>query len=77
MRSKSEGQSAGDEAMSKPIYVGDKKTKEFHSIKRQKPECNVKRITAANRVEFKRGKDAVAAEFDACAHCSRYWKSRR
>jgi len=59
------------------LYIGDKKTKEFHSLKRQKPECNVKRITAANCIYFKRGSDAKAAKYDACAHCTRYWKSKR
>jgi len=60
----------------KATYVANKSTREFHSIRRQKPECNVKEITEENRVEFKRGKDAVAAKFDACGHCSKYWKSR-
>jgi hypothetical protein len=60
----------------KAIYLGDSQTKEFHSIKRQKPECNVKLITAKREVRFSRGKDAIAAGYDACAHCSRYWKSR-
>ncbi len=62
--------------MKAAVYVGNKATKEFHSIKRQKPECNVGLIATPNRVEFKRGKDAVAAGLDACGHCSRYWKSR-
>jgi hypothetical protein len=60
----------------KAIYLGDSQTKEFHSIKRQKPECNVKGILASNRVQFDRGKDAKAAGFDACAHCVRHWKSK-
>ena len=59
----------------KAVYVGNPKTKEFHSVKRQKPDCNVKLIKKP--VEFKRGRDAIAAGFDACGHCSRYWKSRR
>lgn len=58
-------------------YIGDKKTKEFHSIKRQKPECNVKRILVSNKVFFDRGKKAKNAGYDACGHCTVYWKSRR
>jgi len=59
-----------------PVYVGNKSTKEFHSVKRHKPECNFDAITADNRVEFKRGRDAIGAGFDACAHCAKHWKSR-
>jgi hypothetical protein len=61
--------------MEKPVYIGNPQTKEFHSIKRQKPDCNVKRIKKA--VAFKRGRDAVAAGYDACGHCALHWKSRR
>jgi len=60
----------------KPIYIGDKATKEFHSIKRQKPECNVKLITKENKVMFLRGRDAIKDGYDACGWCSAYWKSR-
>lgn len=61
----------------KPVYVGDKRTKEFHSIKRQKPQCNVKRITSKHQVMFQRGRDAKDANFDACFFCARHWKSRK
>lgn len=60
----------------KPVYVGNNDTKEFHSVKRQTPECHVDLITAENRVEFQRGRDAIARGLDACAHCTRYWKSK-
>lgn len=60
--------------MAKSIYVGNPETKEFHSIRRQKPECNVKQIKSP--VYFKRGRDARDKGFDACGHCSVYWKSR-
>jgi hypothetical protein len=59
----------------KQVYIGDSMTKEFHSIARQKPECNVDKIKSP--VYFTRGRDARAAGFDACGHCTRYWKSRR
>lgn len=55
------------------VYIGDPNTKEFHSVKRQKPECNAGKIKSP--VYFARGKDAVAKGYDACGHCSRYWKS--
>ncbi len=60
--------------MAKVIYVGNPETKEFHSAKRHKPECNLKRIRRP--VEFSTGRAARKAGFDACGHCTRYWKSR-
>lgn len=58
-------------------YIGDKRTKEFHSVKRQKPQCNVKRITKKHMILFMTGRDAKNDGYDACAHCARHWKSRR
>lgn len=60
--------------MKGPVYVGNTETKEFHSVRRQKPECNVKLIKRP--VYFGRGRDAIAEGLDACGHCTRYWKSR-
>lgn len=60
----------------KAIYIANKNKKEFHSIKRAKPECNVDKITDEHKVLFQTGRKARAAGFDACAHCNRYWKSK-
>lgn len=57
-------------------YVGNKATKEFHRLAAIKPECNFDSIKPENKVEFKRGRDAKAKGFDACAFCQSYWKSR-
>ncbi|MGA9771662.1 MAG: hypothetical protein WBV94_21710 [Blastocatellia bacterium] len=61
-------------AKKKAIYIGNLSTKEFHCVKAVKPECNAGEI--AKPVEFRRGRDARKAGFDACAHCNTYWKSR-
>lgn len=56
-------------------YVGNLVTKEFHSLRRQQPDCNVKLIE--NPSYFARGREAINAGYDACGNCSKYWKSRR
>lgn len=61
-------------------YIGDSRTKEFHSLKRQKPQCNVKRITKKHQVLFFLGREAKEAGFDPCAFCcgskrGGHWKS--
>ena len=61
--------------VAKVIYLGNPQTKEFHSAKRHKPECNMRQIK--NPVEFSTGRAAKKQNYDACAHCTRYWKSRR
>lgn len=50
-----------------------KKNREFHSLRRHKPDCNVNDIKVA--VYSQTGRDLREAGFDPCAKCCRHWKS--
>ena len=63
-------------AKDKSGYVANTHTKEFHSLKRHKPECNVLAIAAEHQQIFRTMKEAHDAGFDACAHCVKRYKSR-
>jgi hypothetical protein len=70
----------GGEPVRKSIirYIGNPKTKEFHSLRRAKKECRLPEDTR-KWPAFKRGRDAQKLNFDACAHCVAaygYFKSR-
>jgi hypothetical protein len=60
--------------MAKPKYLANPKHKEFHTIRFIKPECQTDEIKKP--VQFVRGRDAIEAGYQACAKCSKYWKSR-
>jgi hypothetical protein len=55
-------------------YIANTSTREFHSIRRQKPQCQVSEIKDATY--YKTGRAAIADSMDACSFCSVYWKSR-
>lgn len=58
-------------------YIGNPNTKEFHSIKKLKPECNVKDPAHHSLARFSTQKEAVAAGYDACGkRCVIRTKSR-
>lgn len=61
--------------MKNPVYRGNIQSKEFHSIRRHKPQCNFDKIK--ERVEFRTGRQARAAGYDACFYCCTYWRSKR
>lgn len=58
-------------------YIGDKKSKKFHSLRNEKPACQVDEITQKRKILFPLGKDAIKDHYHPCSHCINYWKSRR
>lgn len=61
--------------MSQARYRGNPETKEFHRILKIQPQCNADDIKEP--VDFKRGRDAKDAGYDACAYCNTYWRSKK
>ena len=60
-------------------YLGNPRTKEFHSIARLKPECNISGDSKeqAKYKKFRTQQEAHDAGFDACGHrCVRKYKSK-
>lgn len=65
--------------MTKPTWIGNSHKKEFHRQIKNQPQpigCQLDEIMPEHRVVFRTAKDAKVMLYDACAYCTKKFKSR-
>jgi hypothetical protein len=67
--------------MAKKIsWIGNKHKRELHRVDRDKLQpngCQLDEVPDEHRKEFRIAREALNAGYDACAYCTKRFKSRR